>query len=73
MKVTQNTMKASLKSQYDLVMEEFEREGKVVTYGEEENSAIIKALNNGMEDFLYTQKLNEKASELELSGIILNA
>lgn len=66
-------METSLKSAYDLVMEEFEQQGKVVTYGDKENSAIISGLTNGLDDFLYAQKFNEKASELELNGIILNA
>lgn len=66
-------MITSLKSQYDLVMQEFEDQGNVVTYNDQENFAIISGLSNGLEDFLYAQKLNEKASELELSGIILNA
>ena len=63
----------TLKSQYELIMEEFEQEGKVVVYNEKESLAIIEDLNNGMDEFLYQQKINEKASELELSSIILNA
>jgi hypothetical protein len=66
-------MNMQLKSQYELVMEQFEQEGKVFTYTEQDSLAIVEDINNGMEDFLHKQKISEKASELELSGIILNA
>ncbi len=73
MLLTQNIMNMPLKSQYELIMEEFEKEGKVVTYSEQDSLSIIEDINNGLEDFLHKQKISEKASELELSAIILNA
>jgi len=47
--------------------------GKVRTYTEEENIRIIKELNNDMDSFLYDQRTRDKATEIELAGVILNA
>jgi len=65
--------KTSFKSQYDLVIEQFQKEKKVKIYGERENLAIMRELNDGMEDFLETQKLTEHAAEMATFGIELNA
>jgi hypothetical protein len=63
----------NLKSRHDLIMEEFEKAGKVTTFTAEENASIVSGIYSGMSDFLYSQKKKEKASELELIGCILNA
>ena len=61
------------KSPYDEMMEQLHAEGRIHTFSEEENIQVQKELSEGMEDFLMEQKFNEKKSELELAGIILNA
>ena len=66
-------MDTPIKSKHELIMEQLRKEGKVKTLTDQENLAIITELNKGMDDFLYQQKLNEKASAQELSGIVLNA
>ena len=66
-------MTTPLKSEYELVMEQFQQAGQVVTFNEEQSLNIIENLNSGMNDFLYEQKINEKESELELSDLILNS
>jgi|WetSurMetagenome_2_1015567.scaffolds.fasta_scaffold59854_2 hypothetical protein len=42
------------------------------SFTEEENIQINEELNLGMEKFLSEQRVREKASEMELAGIILN-
>lgn len=66
-------MKKVIKSEYERLMEKFQREGKVKIFSEEETHEIISELNKGLNDFLNKKKHNEKASELELSGIVLNS
>jgi predicted HicB family RNase H-like nuclease len=66
-------MEKVIKSEYELLMEKFEKEGKVKNFSEEETHEIISELNKGLNDFLHKQKQNEKASEQELSGIVLNS
>ena len=62
-----------IKSQYELIMERYANEKRVTTYSEADNLSMMECLNKGMEDFLHTQKKSYKLSELEMSGIILNA
>ena len=61
------------KSLYEKIMQELEAEHKVRVFTEEQNIQVMEELNEGMEDFLIHQKVNEKEAELELAGIILNA
>ncbi len=64
--------KIDLRSRYDIVMEEFEKEGKVYHFTDEENSKIIKGLNEGMDDFNRQCIVNQIESERELKNIILD-
>ena len=66
-------MNTPLKSQFELAMDQFAEEGSVIIYTDMDSLSIIEDVNTGMEDFHYLQKNNEIASELELSGIVLNA
>jgi hypothetical protein len=66
-------MNTHIKSEYDLLMEQYEKEGKVKTFTAEESLAIISELNKGKEDLIYKLKLNEIASAQELKEIVLNA
>jgi hypothetical protein len=43
------------------------------SFTNEENIQINEDLNKGMDKFLSEQRIREKASEMELAGIILNA
>jgi hypothetical protein len=65
-------MNTPIKSDNELLMEQYEKEGKVKTFTAEESLAIISELNKGMEDIIYKLKLNEKASAQELKKIVLN-
>ena len=60
-------------SLYEKIMQELRAEQKVRVFTEEQNIQVMEELNEGMEEFLIHQKVNEKEAELELAGIILNA
>jgi hypothetical protein len=64
---------ATSNSQYKLMLEKLASEGKKVFFTDEQNLRIVEELNEGMEEFLYEQRIREKESEIELAGIILNA
>lgn len=66
-------MNTPIKSEYELLMDQYEKEGKVKTFTAEESLAIIRELNKGKEDLIYKLKLNEKAAAQELKEIVLNA
>jgi hypothetical protein len=61
------------KSKYELMLEGIAAESKKVSFTDAENFQIIKELNEGMEDFLLTQRRIEKKSANQLRGICLNA
>lgn len=61
------------KSLYEEILEKLQAESKIRVYTEEENIQVMEELNEGMEEFLFDQKVKEKEAELELAGIILNA
>lgn len=65
-------MNTPIKSEYELLMDQYEKEGKVKTFTAEESLAIIRELNKGKEDLIYKLKLNEKAAAQELKEIVLN-
>lgn len=71
--IIQYIMNTPLKSQFELAMEQFAEEGNVIIYSDKDSLSIIEDVNKGLEDFQYLQKNNVIASELELSGIVLNA
>ena len=64
---------AKEKSLYEQIMDRLQADSKIRVYTEDENIQVMEELNEGMEDFLYDQKVKEKEAELELAGIILNA
>ena len=61
------------KSSYELMLEGIIAESKEFYLTAEENLNVLKDLSEGMEDFLYKEKKIETASEMELTGLILNA
>ncbi len=73
MAITQQILITTLKSQFERIMEELDDQGKVRNYTDQENLEIAQRLNSGMDSFLHEQKINEKASELQLSSLVLNA
>jgi hypothetical protein len=64
--------KIDLRSRYDIIMEEFEKEGKVYHFTDKENSEILKGLNEGLDDFNRQQTINQIESKRELKNIILD-
>ncbi|MDB5254888.1 MAG: hypothetical protein JWL92_264 [Candidatus Nomurabacteria bacterium] len=62
-----------LKSQYDIIIEQFERGGKVHVFTDKENMQIHRELNTGLDEFNRTCINNQIDSERELSTIVLNA
>ncbi|WP_374950051.1 hypothetical protein [Mucilaginibacter sp.] len=61
------------KSKYELMLEDIAAKSKKVSFTDAENFQIIRELNDGMEDFLLTQRKIEKNSANQLRGICLNA
>ncbi|MEO3402833.1 hypothetical protein AAFN85_02960 [Mucilaginibacter sp. CAU 1740] len=61
------------KSKYELMLADIAAKSKKVPITDAENFQIIRELNEGMEDFLLTQKKIEKNSANHLRGVCLNA
>lgn len=61
------------KSKYELMLEGIIAQSKEFYLTDEENLKVLKDLSVGMEDFLYKEKKIEAASEMELTGLVLNA
>jgi hypothetical protein len=62
-----------LQSTYDQMLHSILLQSKPVVFTQEQNDEISKDLNKGMDDFLHEQRVIERESEMELSGIVLNA
>jgi hypothetical protein len=61
------------KSKYESMLEEIIANSNQFYLTDEQNLQVLKDLSVGMEDFLYKEKKIEAASEMELTGLVLNA
>ena len=63
---------SNIKSDYEKVLEQLVAESKVITFTDEESMKIAMELNEGMNDFIRQQRINEVQAEKELKNIHLN-
>ena len=61
------------RSKYELMLDELVSKAQRVTLSDEDNLQIFLDLNKGMEEFHFSQKVVEKETAMELTGIYLNA
>lgn len=61
------------KSGYEKMLESIIASAKLKPLSDEENLQIFKDLNKGIEEFHFLQKIVEKETAEELTGIVLNA
>lgn len=62
-----------LKTEYERVMEQFEKEGRLVVLSPEKSLAIVADINEGMHEFLRKDRFAQAASARDLRHLILNA
>ncbi len=64
-----------IQTEYDRIISSFKEkgDGSYREYTARETFDVIVEVNTGIEDFLHSQKDNEKHSEEELGSIVLNA
>lgn len=64
---------AEFKSQYELLMEELKKEGKVKDLTPEESQLVAKEITTGYDQFILVQNKRNKEAQKALSNFSLNA